>query len=618
MRVALYCRVSTDEQTQGRTIESQIKELESLAQARGYVVAEKYIDDGWSGALLSRPALDALRDDAGKHLFEGVLINDVDRLSRDIANLAVVKRDLEAKGVDVIFKNLPSDRSPLSNFMVNILGSFAEFERAMIADRTRRGRRFKVQERKLIMGNIPPYGYRYVKKDRQRSTEGHYEVDPEEARVVTMMFSWVAEGGLSSRAVLRRLRELGISPRHGRNWSWSSVHRVLANETYAGTTYYNKHEVTDSSRPPPANAYVRHKTGRRLRDRTEWIAIPLPEELRLVPTETFERVQVQLQRNRAFSPRNAKYFYLLRLVRRVCGRCGSAFVGTPYHGRRFYRCCNRDSLSSSSAKCRAAIVSAAKMEDAVWNAVSAAVQNPELILEQVKKRRSRRLAEHANTQEEVARLQHGLAVLEQEEERILIAYRKGVTTLLQFEKEMAQVNLRHTALRDALAKAAREVPLPPPESALRDLKRWASVVRGKLESFNDVDKAGFLGCLLNEIIIDAGVLRIRGEIKMTGSNIVPTQGHPASNSAISETELASAIPREKDPARRSIVPTPINGYGHNPTNNIVPNPIDGYGHNTTYEFDLSVVLPTAHMRRVSGARYGHSATSRDSIDNSDL
>ena len=125
MRVALYCRVSTDEQTQGRTIESQIKELESLAQARGYVVAEKYIDDGWSGALLSRPALDALRDDAGKHLFDGVLINDVDRLSRDIANLAVVKRDLEAKGVDVIFKNLPSDRSPLSNFMVNILGSFA-------------------------------------------------------------------------------------------------------------------------------------------------------------------------------------------------------------------------------------------------------------------------------------------------------------------------------------------------------------------------------------------------------------------------------------------------------------------------------------------------------------
>jgi hypothetical protein len=80
------------------------------------------------------------------------------------------------------------------------------FERAMIADRTRRYRRFKVQERKLIMGNIPPYGYRYVKKDRQLSAEGHYEVDPEEARVVTMMFSWVAEGALSSRAAQYDIR----------------------------------------------------------------------------------------------------------------------------------------------------------------------------------------------------------------------------------------------------------------------------------------------------------------------------------------------------------------------------------------------------------------------------
>jgi len=341
----------------------------------------------------------------------------------------------------------------------------------------------------------------------------------------------------------------------------------------------------------------------------KWIAIPLSKELRLVPTETFERVQVQLQRNRGFSPRNAKYFYLLRLVRRVCGRCGSAFVGTPYHGRRFYRCCNRDSLPPPAAKCRAAIVSAAKIEDAVWSAVSAAVQNPELILEQVKKLWRRRLAEHTNTQEEVAQLQHHLAVLEQEEERILIAYRKSVTTLLQFEKEMGQVNLRRAALRDALTKAAREVPLPPPESALRDLKRWASVVRGKLESFNDVDKASFLGCLLNEIIIDAGVLRIRGEIKMSSGDIVPTLGHPA----MSKIESALANPSETNPATRITVPTPINGYGHNPTNNIVPNPIDGVEHNMTYEFDMSVVLPTAHMRPVSGARYGHNQRSANSV-----
>jgi hypothetical protein len=274
-----------------------------------------------------------------------------------------------------------------------------------------------------------------------------------------------------------------------------------------------------------------------------------------------------------------------------------------------------DPFRGSGGKCRAAIVSAAKIEDAVWSAVSAAAQNPELILEQVKKRWNRRLAEQVNTQEKVAQLQHGLAVLEQEEERILIAYRKGVTTLLQFEKEIGQANLRGTALRDSLAKAALEVPPPSPESALSDLKRWASAVRGKLESFNDVDRASFLGCLLSEIIIDAGVLRIRGEIKMTAGTIAPTLGYSAINPATPETESALANPGETNQAARSTAPTPMYDHGRNPTNDIVPNPIDTHGHNVTYEFDMSVVLPTAHLRRVSEAPYGRNATSGNSADN---
>ena len=113
------------------------------------------------------------------------------------------------------------------------------------------------------------------------------------------------------------------------------------------------------------------------------------------------------------------------------------------------------------------------------------------------------------------------------------------------------------------------------------------------------------------------MLLIRGEIKMTGGNIAPTLGHPAINPAMLKTESALANPSETNPATRITVPTPINGYGHNPTNNIVPNPIDGYGHNMTYEFDMSVVLPTAHMRRVSEARYGHNAPSGNSVDNCD-
>ena len=148
LRLAIYTRVSTEEQREGKTINSQIAELEGFATAKGWVIVDSYSDAGWSGSVLARPEIDRLRDDARAGRFQAVLINDVDRLARDVAHLGVIKRDLEKNNVRVIFRKLPSETSPVSNLMVNILGSFAEFERELIMDRTRRGRRHKVEHRK--------------------------------------------------------------------------------------------------------------------------------------------------------------------------------------------------------------------------------------------------------------------------------------------------------------------------------------------------------------------------------------------------------------------------------------------------------------------------------------
>src|SRR5256885_17117321 len=148
LRAAIYARVSTEEQKEGQTIDSQIAELERFSASQGWQLIDVYKDEGWSGALLARPQLDRLRDDASKRVFQIVLINDVDRLARDVSHLGVVKRDLERHGIQVIFRKLPAEQSPTHNLMVNILGSFAEFERELIADRTRRGKRYRVEVRK--------------------------------------------------------------------------------------------------------------------------------------------------------------------------------------------------------------------------------------------------------------------------------------------------------------------------------------------------------------------------------------------------------------------------------------------------------------------------------------
>src|ERR1700694_3007352 len=214
-RPAIPARVSTEEQREGQTIDSQVSELERFAREKSWLIAGIYKDEGWSGGVMERPELDRLRDDAQKGVFDAVLISDVGRLARDVAHLGVIKRDLERKGIKVIFRKMPSDDSPTNNLMVNILGSFAEFERELISDRTRRGRRHKVEVRKQYLGSNTAYGYRYVPIDRVAGTDGILEVNPEEARVVQQMFEWVDQEGLSGRRVLNRLNDLKIPPKKG-------------------------------------------------------------------------------------------------------------------------------------------------------------------------------------------------------------------------------------------------------------------------------------------------------------------------------------------------------------------------------------------------------------------
>jgi site-specific DNA recombinase len=377
LRLAVYARVSTEEQREGQTIDSQISELERYSREKAWPIVGTYRDNGWSGGVMERPELDRLRDDAQKGVFDAVLINDVDRLARDVAHLGVIKRDLEKKGVRVIFRKLPTETSPTYNLMVNILGSFAEFERELISDHTRRGRRHKIEVRKQYLGSNTAYGYRYIPKDSAAGTEGILQVMPEEAAVVRQMFEWVDQQGLSARRVLNRLNELKIRPRKGAPaWGKSSVLRILHCETYAGIWHYNKFQGCEPKTSIATPRYrKRSKCSVRQRPRNEWLPLEFAESLRIVPRDRWERVQQQLHRNIAFSPRNEKHPYLLKgLVR--CGACGARYVGDPCHGKYYYRCHRRCKKLPT--------VREQVLDDAVKKAVRDLVLNPTVLVESMR------------------------------------------------------------------------------------------------------------------------------------------------------------------------------------------------------------------------------------------
>jgi site-specific DNA recombinase len=558
LRAAIYARVSSEEQREGQTIDSQIAELDRFAVAQGWAVAGVYKDEGWSGALLARPALDRLRDDASRGLFDVALLNDVDRLARDVSHLGIIKRDLERRGVSLRFRKLPADESPTSNLMVNILGSFAEFERELISDRTRRGRRHKVEARQLFLGSRAPYGYRYVTRERTADRQGRLELVPEQAQVVRRIFAWVDEEGLSAMAVVRRLNELGIRPqRGGKAWGKSSVMRVLHCETYAGVWHYNKHE----SYEPPEGArggYRRQaKCRNRRRPRAEWIPVALPPELTLVECGRWGRVQAQLRRNRAFSKRNEVHRYLLKgLVE--CGACGARYVGDPNHGRFYYRCLRRCGRLTSV---REEVLSAA-----VWGAVTESLLNPGLIVEQVRRRESEEARRAAESRREVEELGQALARISEEESRIVEAYRLGALTAEVLRREMDQLQARRTLLEKRQSELSTPKRLPEAAALDRAVRDYCGEVAGRLGALGLEERRRLLQLLVEKVVYEGARVRVvviiplnpsrqagPAEVAMKEESPAPEKGggaagsHPMESSpAFSGDRVAPTFIQERD------------------------------------------------------------------------
>src|SRR3989338_2685940 len=188
MNIAIYARVSTEKQEKQETIQSQLGALRNYVIDQKYLLTKEYIDEGYSGELLARPALDNLRDDAKNKLFEAVLIHSPDRLSRKFIYLGLVEEEFKKYNVRMIFLNRPDSKdTPEENLLTGIQGLIAEFEKAKILERTRRGRLHKVKNG-IIVGSIPPFGYRYIKNDRDKNIPGHYVIEESEAIIVRLIF----------------------------------------------------------------------------------------------------------------------------------------------------------------------------------------------------------------------------------------------------------------------------------------------------------------------------------------------------------------------------------------------------------------------------------------------
>src|SRR6202140_5243501 len=212
---AIYARVSSDQQREEKTIASQTAALMEFAESEGYSVPGEWIfeDEGYSGASLVRPGLERVRDLAAEGQIQAVLALSPDRLSRKYAYQVLLIEELGRHGVQVVFVKAPQSDTPEDQLLLQFQGMIAEYERAQILERSRRGKRHRARQGEINVLSGAPYGYRYVRKSEERA--GYYEVIEAEAQVVRQVYELYTRDGLSIGGVTLRLNEQGVPTKKG-------------------------------------------------------------------------------------------------------------------------------------------------------------------------------------------------------------------------------------------------------------------------------------------------------------------------------------------------------------------------------------------------------------------
>lgn len=243
-RVAIYARVSSDQQAQEQTIASQVAALRERITHDGHTLDEElcFIDDGVNGSTLMRPALERLRDIAYVSGFQKLYVHSPDRLARRYAYQVLLVDELTKHGVEIEFLNRSIGVSPEEDLLLQMQGMFAEYERAKIMERSRRGKRHGAARGRVNVLSGAPCGYRYISK-RDGGGEASYEIIEEQAPIVKQIFEWVGRDRISIGEVSRRLKQQGALSARGKSW-WdrTSVWAMLKNPAYMGSAAFGKTE----------------------------------------------------------------------------------------------------------------------------------------------------------------------------------------------------------------------------------------------------------------------------------------------------------------------------------------------------------------------------------------
>jgi site-specific DNA recombinase len=437
---AIYARVSTDDQVKGFSIPTQIEACRKLAAHEGYTVPEHHVltDEGVSGTTLDRPALRKLRELVRGSSLAAIIVYDPDRLSRNLGHQLLLAEELDRAAVKLLIVSHPMEQGPEGWLFFQMRGALAEYERAKILERTRRGAVGRIQAGHPWGGRVP-LGYRYISEPHG----GHFEIEEEEAALVRRIYA-MCLGGMATRAIARQLTTERVpTPLERRainrawrklppcTWNEITVRNILTSEGYTGRAAWGKTQ------------HLPHPARRRRTPESAWIPLAIPA---IIDAAIFQAARVALTRHKALATRNRKHDYLFVGGRLRCGRCGRGMTGICYKpGILYYRCNTHYHVMPSGTRC-AGSLRADVVESQVWNAVAKVLVQPELIAAEVTRQHTTAAEQRAVVQRELMLIEAALAKCDREAQRWADAYAQEVINVAELKAYRAEIDARRQSL----------------------------------------------------------------------------------------------------------------------------------------------------------------------------
>jgi site-specific DNA recombinase len=518
----------------GRRIECELvfdrlgPALLAHAAKQGLDVPPEWVfeDDGCSGATLVRPALERLRDLVCQVPVEVVLCYAPDRLARKYAYQALLVEEFARAGTEVCFLSGPTGDRPEDALLVQFQGMIAEYEKAQIIERTRRGKAHRAKAGSVNVLSGAPYGYRYVRKSDH--VEARYEPVEPEASVVRELFGRYVADGCSIADLARWLSEQQIPTRTGKaRWDRSTVWGMLRNPAYAGRAAFSKTMRTDQQArlTRPARLAGRSISTNPLildRPRQDWVEIAVPP---IVGEETFQLAARRLADNQRFAARNTKVPSLLQGLA-ACERCGYAYYRTSARtsARRlyYYRCLGSDDYRYEGGRvCANLPVRADYLDQVVWEHVTGLLADPALVRGELDRRLAELRAANPATATK-ARLEREQARTATAISRLVEAYQEQLLSLNELRGRMPALRAKQQTLHAQLD--ALEAQLADHQTTLKlaeNLEGFLGRLRDTATTASVPERQRVLRLLVKEILIGPERVVVRHRIPVTSPEPAP-------------------------------------------------------------------------------------------------